>query len=258
MKNLLKYAFAFVASALVLSACTDEYEYTPADAYDGVYLTADAKSFTFTPADESQEFTFKVVRPHGGAAESISLTSDNELFTVPATVDFEAGQTEAEVTVSCSLEAGQSETLNITLPEGTYDLNYFSGSFSFNVSCDYIWEDAGTAIFYERSFTGADKQVAVSHAVGTNMYVLKSVYASGYDFTFTLDEDYNALSCEDFVSGYSHPTYGMVTYYYRPDSGCYFVNDGYEFEICHIATVSAGSFGLKSNYFDWVEGYPGE
>lgn len=261
MKNLLKYAFAFVASALVLSACTDEYEYTPADAYDGIYLTADATNFTFTPADESQEFTFKVVRPHGGAAESISLTSDNELFTVPATVDFEAGQTEAEVTVSCSLEAGQSETLNITLPEGTYDLNYFSGSFSFSVSCDYVWEDAGTATFIEDVFVGFQKDVAVWHAQGTNMYVLKAPYSNGYDIAFYLDDDYNAAELPAVQPlGYNYSTYGMTYMRYLPEQGAVFMNEGNKFTMTCVISVSMnggwGNFGVYANYFVWND-WPG-
>ncbi|MBR1838019.1 MAG: hypothetical protein IJ786_00490 [Bacteroidaceae bacterium] len=258
MKNLFKYAFALVASALMMSACTDEYEYDVPAAYEGAYITSDAASYTFTPADEQQTFSVKVVRPQGGPAKTIRIQSDNELFEVPSSVTFEEGQTEAEITVTADLAPGQTETLHITLPEGTYDLNYFGGTFTVTVNCEFIWEEAGKAIFYDYAFTGAENLVDVEHAVGTNLYVLKAPFRQGYDIQFYLDDDYNALTLPaSQQTGFVHSTYGAVEMVYNPQEAGFF-NDGYEFAMYVRFNVSIGSFGLAWFYFDWIEGYPGE
>lgn len=262
MKNLFKYAFALVAGALLLSACTDEYEYTPSDAYQGLYITGEQDTYQFTPADESQSFTVKVVRPQGGAAETYPLTSDNELFTLPESVTFEAGQTEAEITVTCALEAGQEEVLVISLPEGTYDETYFSGNFVISVKCDYVWEDAGVAE-YTSPFWEMQKVVSIRHAVGTNMYELVDVFRAGYNLQFTLDDDYNADEIPAVQNcGFTYASYGQVGMEFDPAYGSQFVNEGSSFAFSVFWFVSAGYFNASTGpdfeYFDWVSGYPGE
>lgn len=262
MKNLFQYAFAFVASVLVLSACTDDYDYDAPAAYQGLYITGDQTAYAFTPADETQTISFKVVRPNGGPAETIDLQSNNELFDVPESVTFEAGQTEVEVVLTCALEAGQTESLDITLPEGTYDENYFSGTFSIAASCDYIWESAGSAT-YTSPFWGLQKTVAVQHAVGTNLYELIGVFRAGYNLQFTLDDDYNAGSIPAVQNtGYVYSSYGEVSMEFDPAYGSQFVNDGNEFAFSVYWFVSAGYFNGSSGpdfeYFTWNEGYPGE
>lgn len=261
MKNLFKYAFTLVVSALVLSACTDEYEYDAPAPYEGFYITGEQSAYMFTPADESQSFTVKVVRPQGGGEETIALTNNNELFNVPESVTFEAGQTEAEFTVTCALESGQSETLNISLPEGTYDETYFSGTFSIYVVCDYVWEDAGTVTFYSElliSGFGLNPipDVKVRHAVGTNLYELIDVYKAGYNLQFTLDDDYNADELpEDQDTGlvYSGSTFHL---YYYPEYGNTFTNDGNTFTMNVYILNATTNFGTWDETFVW-EDWPG-
>ncbi|MBP3228251.1 MAG: hypothetical protein J6M53_05640 [Bacteroidaceae bacterium] len=260
MKQIFKYAFALVASALVLASCTEEYDYTPAAAYEGYYLTASQTDYSFQPTEAVQTYIVKLVRSNAAAAERVVLQGDNDAFSFPSAVSFEAGQTEAEFTVTSQLVPGQSETLHIYLPEGTYDLTYFGGYLTITAEVQFVWEEAGTATFYERVFAGFNKQCTIKHAVGTNMYVLEAPYAEGYDLTFYLDEDYNALEVQDpFPTGYSYSSYGMVTFrYIAGDANCAFTNEGNEFTVKGYATVSADSFGAYANYFDWDEGYPGE
>ncbi len=262
MKNLFKYAFVFVASALALTACTDDYEYDAPAPYQGLYITGEQSSFTFTPADEDQSFNVKVVRPQGGNAETISLESDNELFDVPESITYEAGQTEAEFTVHCALEPGQAETLNITLPEGSYDLNYFSGTFTITVNCDYVWEEAGSATLYsELLIYGFGMQpvedVPVWHAVGTQMYRLKSAYRNGYDIDFYVDDDYNAdylPADQDTGLTYSGSTFHL---YYYPAYGNTFTNEGNVFTMNVYIMNATSNFGTWDEAFVW-DGWPGE
>lgn len=259
MKNLFKYAFALVVSALVMSACTDEYEYVPADAYKGLYITGEQTSYDFTTEDPVQSFVIKVVRANSSAAQTVVLTSDNELFNVPESVTFEEGQTEVEFTVTCNLAPGQEETLNISLPKGMYDATYFSGTFATTVICDYIWEDAGEAE-YVSPFWGHEATVAVRHATDTNIYELVSVFAEGYNIRFTLNDDYNAESMPMLQSsGIVDGTYGPVTMEFDPKYSV-FTNEGNVFKFSVFWRVAAGYFNTKAAFdsFTWTEGYPGE
>ncbi|MBP3228980.1 MAG: hypothetical protein J6M53_09410 [Bacteroidaceae bacterium] len=262
MKQLLKYACTLVATALVLASCTDEFDYTPAS-YEGAYIISDQSSVTFTPADATQQFTVKIVRPNGGAAETIAIESDNDAFTVPTSVTFEAGQTEAEITVTCDLVAGQQETLTLSIPDDACDLNWFSGSYSIKVKCEYLWEEAGSATLHSEllidGFGLAPRPgVAVMHATGTNLYKLVGPYTSGYDIEFELDEDYNAANLpadQDTGLVYSGSTFHL---YYYPQYGNSFTNDSNVFTMSVYIMNASSDFGVWNEKFVWDEGYPGE
>ena len=115
MNKFFKYTFIALLGVLTLglSSCTDEYEYTPTSKTElggNAYLVSEGSTaISFLPSAE-QSFTFQVSRVDSTEAQTVSLSSSNEKFTVPATVSFAAGQKTAEVKVSFNIATGTYET----------------------------------------------------------------------------------------------------------------------------------------------------
>ncbi|MBR1838960.1 MAG: hypothetical protein IJ786_05315 [Bacteroidaceae bacterium] len=268
MKNYLKYTLTLVATALLMSACTDEYEYTPAEAYKGLYIATEQTNVTFQPTDREKTIVVKVVRPNAGAAQTVhfqevTVSDENAFEGIPESVTFEKGETETEFTVTCNIEPGEDATLEISLPENTYDILYFSGTLKISAKVEFVWEEAGKAI-YRSSVFGFEDEVKVMHPQGTNRYVLKDVIVEGYDLEFYLDDDYNALSWPNLqATGYEYGDYGMVYFFHNPASGYTFTNEGNFFRFVTVPVVVYGE-GLAAiddasyESFEWIEGYPGE
>lgn len=122
MNKFFKYTFIALLGVLTLglSSCTDEYEYTPTSKTElggNAYLVSEGSTaISFLPSAE-QSFTFQVSRVDSTEAQTVSLSSSNEKFTVPATVSFAAGQKTAEVKVSFDIATGTSEKTRIAITD---------------------------------------------------------------------------------------------------------------------------------------------
>lgn len=270
IKNLFRYSQAIVCMALALSfnACTDEVDRDPSPVQtEGVqaYFYQDEQTdYSFLPDDE-QTFTFTIGRQTTEAA-TVHLTSDNASFTVPQTVDFAAGEIFKEVTVTFNLEIGESASFTLALGEGE-NYTYGASSMAFNVSRDYTWVSAGTAVYTENSFLATTGNVPVEQAKEKpNLYRLKNLYeslagagqADPVSLQFTLDENYQAESIvpagEFFELG--------VGYWFIYDAEnfpqyCFFTNEGNQFSIGMIFSESQSYDYIFADSFIW-EGWPGE
>lgn len=271
IKKLFTYSQAIFSMALALSfsACTDEVDRDPSPVQtEGVqaYFYQDEQTdYSFLP-DEEQTLTFTIGRQTTEAA-TVHLTSDNTSFTVPQTVDFAAGEISKEVTVTFNLEIGESASLTLTLGEGdTY--TYGAAAMTFNISRDYTWVSAGTAVYTESAFGLGTGSVAIEQAKeNPSLYRLKNLYeslagagqADQVSLQFTLDEDYQALS---IIPSGSFFDLG-VGYWFLYDAKnypqyCYFVNEGKNFELGLIISQDQNSIvTVTTDSFIW-EGWPGE
>lgn len=150
MKKLFKSYIALAVLALGFSACTEEVEYTPAEAPTNaqVYFS-NTNGAQIDIAQDAKSFDIAVSRAEAGAAASIDVyvTADslaNTVFDFPATVEFADSAVSAVYTVNVKegVELEYSVFHNITLSfDETLTTPYGNGSYSFAVGVPAPWSE---------------------------------------------------------------------------------------------------------------------
>lgn len=276
MNKIFKYFMMVVVAiaGLSFSSCSDDDDnYTVGEQSDGAYLYADFSAKTFLPSD-NQTFTINVGRTNTAADQSFELKCDNEKFTVPATVNFKAGESVVAVPVTFDLGMGETETAEFTLPaEAT--TAYGNESVSITITRDYTWVKIGTADFTDEIFTGASATVDVQQAKeNSNLYKFvtpmrtlyrqngESTLPGGVDLMFTMDEDGNITMDQgiyDVEDGTTLIEDGAYQFYYAckqyPDL-CYFDNDNGFITFSTLLLSGGKLYGPATWTFNWNVGYP--
>lgn len=213
MKRLFDYCYMALMSVLLLSACSDDYEYTPAEnnlTSSQAYVYAEnGTSLSFVPTD-AETFTVKLGRSVTTDKATVALTTTNNKFTVPSTVTFAAGQKTVDVPVTFDMAIGTTENVTIALDKNNSN-PYGADSLSMTIKRDYSWKSLGEGLFTSEFFEGSWSTV-VYKADGANVYKLKDLYKKGTDIIFELSEDGNSLkSFAQQETGYIYPKYGMTS-----------------------------------------------
>lgn len=193
MKNILIQSLKIfcLTGAVLFSSCNESVDYEPASSVvDGgnVYLSmsSSSSSLVFTP-DQETSFVVTVHRASCDAEQTVSLSSDNPNFNVPATVKFAAGEEKKDLVIDFDMEVGNTEKLNITVPE---EEKYIYGvtDLSLTITRDYTWSKAVVGALYS-SFGGGAWNVNIQKAQEANIYKIIDAYEDGYNFTITVNED---------------------------------------------------------------------
>ena len=162
MKSL-KYILMFLVAAVTFTACEKE-AWTPGepDAAQCVYFPSDIRSFTLSTEDTSVEFP--VYRATAGEAVSVNLLtsvvdptteSETDLFTVPATVSFPAGEVETTYTITfdaAQLEAGVNYQVLLQVKDAEFRGNYGLSSLSFTIGLPEPWVSLGEGIYRDNFY----------------------------------------------------------------------------------------------------------
>ena len=175
MKTIKSIFFAAVAATLALSSCSsDDYSYSPGEQSVGSYLSAAKSSFVFTP-DETKVLKLTLGRSVYSSEETVTLSGDNSIFAVPASVAFAAGEKEKVVEIPFTLNTGESAKLTVQITSSVS--NYGAGSLTVNVMCDYNWESIGKGTFSD-AFIGIDgSEVEIlQNPSNPNMYRIVGPY----------------------------------------------------------------------------------
>lgn len=276
MNKIFKYFMMVVVAiaGLSLASCSDDDDnYTVGEASDGAYLYSDFASKTFLPAD-NQTFVINVGRTNTSGEQSFELKCDNDKFTVPASVNFKAGESTVAVPVTFNIDLGSTETAQFTIPTDQ-STAYGDDTISVSITRDYTWEKIGTADFTDDIFTGASATVDVEKAKeGTNLYKfvtpMRTLYKQngetdlpgGVDMIFTMGEDGNITMDQaiyDVESGTSLIEDGAYQFYYAceqyPDM-CFFSNDNGLITFSTLLSSGGKLYGPYTWTFDWNKGYP--
>lgn len=282
MNKIFKYFMMVVVaiSGLSLASCSDDDDnYNVGEASDGAYLYADFSSKTFLPNDE-QTFSIKVGRTNTTEAQTIDLKCDNDKFTAPTSVSFQAGQKDVVVPVTCNLELGQTEDAMFTIPTDKASI-YGDDTITVSITRDYTWEKIGTAEFTDGAFgytatidvmkakeysdTQDGKTVSYYKFVSPMTTACKQAgdeeIPGEADFKFYMDEDGNLSQLPDgfydIETGAS--VIGYQFYYNTTRYGqyCSFVNDNGDITFTSFLYNGDGSlYGPASWDFVWTDGYP--
>lgn len=181
--------------ALGWTACDDEVEYTPAGQLDGngVYFPTSTQT-SYEVEGTSGELTFDVMRTLTTDAQEASLNitygeGAESVFTIPATVNFAAGDTMATLTVKYdNLVQGTTYTAELSFADGTpYAYSTIDLSVVYPNEIEYEWEVVSeNAIYTDNLFSmfGVGNvqftDIVVEKAKGYEMYRFKSPYDNAY------------------------------------------------------------------------------
>lgn len=191
--NILKAIPAF-AIGLAFVACTEAFEYTPAEPEDAAktYVGADLNATRNVDADGS-DLVIPFVRNNasGDLDVNIYLDDPSGLFSLASqTIHFASGETTANAIVKYSYDALVPETVyNISVGISSSDLMSEYRPVALPVSCKKAWQDLGMAQFYDDWWTGGPFEKKLLKAPdGTETYRLinpwdkQSVIEGGLDF----------------------------------------------------------------------------
>ncbi len=205
MKKFIKYTFAALFGAVALASCTNEYEYdaAPADNLGGngfVEASEAGTTYMFVPGEE-QTVTFVVGRINSDAAGSVALKCDNGKLTVPATVDFAAGEATKTVTAVANVEVGGNEKITVSVADGDAFL-YARNDVTFTIQVFPVIE-----VEYVFGIVGAQSYPWQIYDLGNGNYRLPA-YGYDYDIDFTINSRNQIIVKPQ--PAWVHKTYGDV------------------------------------------------
>lgn len=150
--------FIFMALALIMGACTEEYEYSAATAEgEQVYFkTTLASNYDLDPAKNSFAVQINRIQSKGELTVKINaVTKEGTIYTVPETVTFADGATTADINISYSPETllsdkcgyGYYEDITLSVGDESYTTPY--GDSSCTISAGLTeWIDTGEEATY--------------------------------------------------------------------------------------------------------------
>jgi len=259
---------AMALTGMGLSSCSDDDDYTPGKAAGSynVYFVDEADQAVDLSATS---FTIKVGRADAGSALSVPLKQLQvaSVFTVPSTVEFAAGQSEAEVAIQMSsdAEAFTDYTLRLAIPE-EYTSPYKQQDYVSEMNIRVHKEDYKPYAKIEYSngdfFFGGSWEEEMTYSETMGMYRM-APYAAGYYMFIKIADDGSITVCNSAgkaytggtLAGFTYSDYGDVSANW--DTSAY---SGYDeasdtYYILYKWTVSAGSFGSNYDWFKIISKY---
>lgn len=162
MKTINKYLFlAMAGSMLTFAACSDDIERDPSPIVDpdcqGAYFANETYDFELEP-ESPTSITLTVARTNTEAAATIGievLTNAENIFEVPESVSFEAGQEVANITLNFpNAEVGSSYSYELKLEEGSYNPYADQTLYAAGDVIRIKWNEFETAIYTDGILSG--------------------------------------------------------------------------------------------------------
>ena len=258
MKNIFNILLLGLMVTTVCS-CNDEIEYSPGEpspfAESKVFFSKD-NAYDLILGVYDTEVTFFLERTDASSALSVPLEAsgyDQNVFTVPASVEFAAGETKKEVKIQVkNMEVFTDYSLKkIAIPSELVNPYKDFSAISLNVlKEDYVPFAKG---MYTSNFFGDEWEMVLEYSALLDLYRFQDLYVEGYDFLFKWDGgETMTMQPANIETGYVHPSYGMVTA--KTVATKYFA-DSETLAFQYNWTVSAGSFGSYTEYFEMTEKY---
>lgn len=186
MKKIVKALFLLVGAVAVLSACTDDADYTWAEKETGQKFWFSNTAQTAYELDENQSsVSFWVYRNNTDEALTVDIDAActtegaEELFTIPAQAVFAAGEDKARVRVLfkfSEIEAEKKYEFEAAVKDAANVSNWGADKLEFSLVFNPDWDPAGsgelTILAYAAFELPATATVPIQHKPGTNFYRL--------------------------------------------------------------------------------------
>ena len=216
-KNSILFLAMMGLFSLTWTGCTDEVDYTPAEAVQGqgVYFPKSVQT-SYVLEDVKGEITLKVNRTNTSDSFEAPLNftvneGGDQLFKVPATVSFASGESESSVTVTFdNLVRGTNYEVSLSFPDATV---YGNSAIKLNViypkAVEYQWNVVSeNAVYIDNLFSMYKvKDFSFAAALGKSIVVEQAKGYRLFRFRSPYDNDYTqALFGEDlFPADFEYP-----------------------------------------------------
>lgn len=256
---------ALTVLALGLSSCTEECDYTPAQ--PSAVETNDYYFDAAQPASEvlgvsDTEYTVTVERVNAADEQTIAIyaVADEEIFTIPSTITFAAGETTADIVIGLNenMEPFKNYKFEICLPEELVNpykednnsvciVSLMKEDYVPYAMANYVWGFIGglehkQVIEYSAILDAYRMKAPWADPVAADLYVNYVGYGAedGEDVCFSINEETGEITVDPAAikTGVYHPSYGSVTANFEKG----LVQEGVLL-FQYKWTVSAGSFG---------------
>ena len=241
MKKNIYSMFLAVIALVGFNACSDsdnDYQWADVPTNAQVYFSKDLPTQQ-NISNKTNSFTIPVSRVKTDEAISvgISLTSDDDFLSAPASVTFAAGQATANVTLSYDPEAlvyDQFKSATLTITDANYTTPYGASSYTFKAGVLSPYASIGTGYLVEDYLFGYSCNVtimqnqenpAVFRIYGASApidggsaseYLEITVCKPGDTFRGVTVTQNDLVYFEDYNTGYYHSSYEADIMLYHP------------------------------------------
>lgn len=253
----------------LVSSCTKDYDYDPATPFseEGVKVSfVPASNVVLAQSDTEFEVTIVRTETEGELTVPILVESAAEVFTVPSSVTFADGESEAVLVVNVSndMEAFTDYQLKLTTSDELLDpYTEEQDNFCF-YKATVVKEDfkpVAVGLFTDNIFYEASWDVELEYSEMLGLYRLASPFEDGFHIMLNWEKDApTAVVCDqngdaqrDTPLGFTYYSYGMVywtvtgTTQYDAETGLFYFP--------MAMTVSAGTLANYYETFQITEWY---
>ena len=269
----------FGVAALTLASCSDDDKYEWATASGPQVFFSDQLESQFEIDPEGTSFNVPISRADASGSLTVNLTSStaNPMYSIPASVTFNAGEKEANIPVSydpAKIEYGRYDSLTIKIADDAQATSWGTQEFTFTAGVTdwgpwQEWNSAGTAVYTYVVYWEGDDQKSFTYRhnmIKPNLYQFKMTHwGSDVDIIWDYDEETGIVSVAPQFAAVNS-TNGNVTvsdycYYQTVVKGTptasptgYFDKEQGILACPVVYYVSAGSFGADYEYM-YIDGY---
>lgn len=171
MKTLYSYfsMLGFMLLYMVLGACTDEVDYSPADVPGHVQAYFPNNMASKVEMDrKGNSFTVEVSRIDARTETTIELTSEDKSgkFNIPSQVTFKAGESVAPIVITYNYSEenfpfDEYFPITLTLADKEFDTAYAGITYSFVVGVPSPFKKIGYAVYKDSEYFGVPVRVAL-------------------------------------------------------------------------------------------------
>lgn len=257
MRTIRKISVIILSLGLFLTACNDEIVRDPspiANPNSTNVFFSDKNDVTPVLSKDSTSFEITIDREKADQSQTVSLAVesayDDNVFQVPKTVSFAAGESSKTIKVPVQMELMKKYHIAIIIDKDQTN-PYATQTVYPRIDINILKEDY--VAFSEGNFTSAmfksTWSQTMQYSPSLKAYRLKDLIEVGYDYVFSVAEDGTITQMPETAiqTGYMHATYGMMSVQAQEGSKLDKTTDTYLFLLKY--TVSAGSFGVKSEKY---------
>ena len=243
MKNIFKYSLALLTVVLGFASCDSEKDenYEPAAASGSQVYFSNETPATVNITKDATSFSIPVLRVNTAGDLSVAITATDEsgIFTIPSSVSFKDGESEAALTIGydpTKLEYDDYKTIAISINDEQLKTLYGMSAITFNVGIKSPWVSLGKGAITDdivaSIFSGVPNYTwaveieenaiqpgfyRVINPYNTDAYPLneENAYTISTDphYLYIHAEDPEAVYIELFATGISlNPDYGEVSF----------------------------------------------
>lgn len=250
------YALLFFAG-LLFAGCSDDDKYIPGDPVPdncmGVYFLVDNESnYMLTPEEmaANPSITLRLSRVLAADAASVPIEVEykDEGLNVPATVQFAAGQEEADLVIEFpTIEKFKTYKFSVRVADPYADhyaatldgCDRLTGSI-FVTEWETVIQNAYFYLYYETGFNGYEANI--EHLKGMNKFRFVNFLNTGSDFLFSLENEEFLLEDRSTWKGEIIPLANAL--YEEDNSMWYLVDEAGEYVTWNAAQHGADLDGM--------------